>query len=153
MKSSRIRIVVLCFLFLTACVGLIIQHVWFQPSDMPITVVYAEQPRAQANVTNAIEREEQTETSPAVPHADALCTPNEDKNEQRIDVNNASAEQLTSLPGIGPAYAERIIALRKQRNGFIFKEELLDVSGIGQARYANLEPLICLNPYQADTDA
>ena len=50
--------------------------------------------------------------------------------EQRIDVNSATAEELASLPGIGPAKAKAIVEYRaKQR--FSTAEELMQVQGVG----------------------
>jgi len=50
-----------------------------------------------------------------------------------IDLNRASPERLTELRGIGPALAERIVALRRERGRFGGVEELLEVRGIGPA--------------------
>jgi competence ComEA-like helix-hairpin-helix protein len=54
--------------------------------------------------------------------------------EQSINLNTASKEILTKLPGIGPKTAEKIIELRKNRKGFKSVDELLDVKGIGQSK-------------------
>lgn len=67
-----------------------------------------------------------------------------------VDLNRATAEELARLPGIGPAFAQRIIALREQRGGFRYKEELLDVPGIGPVRYEQLAPLVTVGPYGVD---
>jgi comEA protein len=48
-----------------------------------------------------------------------------------IDINRAGAEELTSLPGIGPALAQRIVAYREQHGPFASIEALQQVSGIG----------------------
>lgn len=61
---------------------------------------------------------------------------------QRININQASAEQLTALPGIGAVRAEAIIELREQKGGFTSSSELQEVSGIGPATVTKLEPLI-----------
>jgi competence protein ComEA len=53
-----------------------------------------------------------------------------------VSINSATAQELESLPGIGPALAGRIIALRAQRGGFRSIEELDDVKGIGPATLA-----------------
>lgn len=61
---------------------------------------------------------------------------------ERININQASAEQLSSLPGIGPAKAEAIIAAREQNGGFTSTTDLQAVKGIGAKTVARLEPLI-----------
>jgi competence protein ComEA len=51
-----------------------------------------------------------------------------------VDLNTASVEQLDTLPGIGPATAEAIVAYRSQHGRFQSVDELLDVRGIGPAK-------------------
>ena len=55
--------------------------------------------------------------------------------EQVVDINEASAVELASLPGIGPAIAARIIAGRPHAS----VEALLEVRGIGPARLTQLQ--------------
>jgi len=55
-----------------------------------------------------------------------------------IDLNSATTAQLESLPGIGPALAGAIIAERDRRGGFRSVNELREVRGIGEARFADL---------------
>ncbi len=47
-----------------------------------------------------------------------------------------------SCPGIGPTYAEAIIAERQRRGGFTSVNELRSVRGIGDKRFAELAPLV-----------
>ncbi|NII40086.1 competence protein ComEA [Curtobacterium flaccumfaciens] len=56
-----------------------------------------------------------------------------------VDLNTADATALESLPGIGPALAERILAWRDEHGGFRSVEDLLEVSGIGEGRFAELQ--------------
>ena len=51
-----------------------------------------------------------------------------------ININTATAEQLQTLPGIGPVLAGRIIDYREEKGGFETIGELANVSGIGQMR-------------------
>ncbi|HEY8515267.1 MAG TPA: ComEA family DNA-binding protein [Candidatus Binatia bacterium] len=60
---------------------------------------------------------------------------------KRIDINSASAEELATLPGVGPAKAEAIIAYRETAP-FKSPEELVEVKGIGEKLYAQLKDKI-----------
>jgi competence protein ComEA len=61
-----------------------------------------------------------------------------------ININTATLEQLDSLPGIGPAIAQRIIDYRENAGGFKAVEEITQVSGIGDATLAKIKGLITL---------
>lgn len=59
----------------------------------------------------------------------------------RVDINRASAAQLESIPGVGPAIAKRIIESRSRRR-FTSSEDLLDVKGIGKKKLDRMRPYI-----------
>lgn len=59
-------------------------------------------------------------------------------SDSRIDLNTATAEQLETLKGIGPAYAQRILDYRRQHGWFTSVDELGNVKGIGEKRLAQL---------------
>ncbi len=61
-----------------------------------------------------------------------------------VNINTATQAELETLPGIGPAYAQRIIAWREAHGPFQRLEDIMEVSGIGPARYAQLEGLITI---------
>jgi competence protein ComEA len=60
----------------------------------------------------------------------------------KLNLNTATQAQLEELPGIGPAYAQAIIAERQRRGGFTSVNELRSVRGIGDKRFAQLAPLV-----------
>ena len=74
-------------------------------------------------------------------------TLNLDKKKQElltksVNLNRASLDQLTMLPGIGIKTAERILAYRRASGGFNSISELLEVHGIGDAKFDKIKKYI-----------
>lgn len=61
-----------------------------------------------------------------------------------IDLNAADATLLETLPGVGPALAQRIVAFRDVNGPFASLDELLDVGGMTQTKVDALAPLLTL---------
>ncbi|MEV7459467.1 ComEA family DNA-binding protein [Streptomyces rubiginosohelvolus] len=59
-----------------------------------------------------------------------------------LSLNTATAEQLETLPGVGPVLAQHMIDYRTENNGFRSVDELRQVNGIGDRRFADLQPLV-----------
>ena len=59
-----------------------------------------------------------------------------------ININTASAEELTSLPGIGDVLAGRIVSYREQYGSFLSTEELMDVTGISEKTYERIREYV-----------
>lgn len=59
-----------------------------------------------------------------------------------VNINTADAEELMTLPGIGPARAESIIRCREENGPFQDPSDITKVSGIGQASYEKLKDYI-----------
>ena len=57
-----------------------------------------------------------------------------------VNVNTATLDELTLLPGIGESRAKAVIETRKRRGGFKSVDELLEVKGIGDASLERLRP-------------
>ncbi|CAM5697998.1 Competence protein ComEA OS=Streptomyces violarus OX=67380 GN=FHS41_003540 PE=4 SV=1 [Streptomyces violarus] len=59
-----------------------------------------------------------------------------------VSLNTATADQLDTLPGVGPVLAQHIIDYRTQHGGFRSVDELREVNGIGERRFADLRNLV-----------
>ncbi|HLU98618.1 MAG TPA: ComEA family DNA-binding protein [Thermobifida alba] len=70
------------------------------------------------------------------------AVPGRPAGDGRIDLNAATAEQLQTLPGIGPVLARRIVEHRDSIGGFTSVEQLRDVTGIGDRRFDDLRDLV-----------
>ncbi|WP_336787046.1 ComEA family DNA-binding protein [Paenibacillus sp. MMO-177] len=64
----------------------------------------------------------------------------------KLDINRATAEQLDTLKGIGPAKAQAIIADREQNGLFTSVDDLLRVKGIGSKLLAGIKDSIVASP-------
>ena len=57
----------------------------------------------------------------------------------RVNVNTATVEQLTALPGVGPTLAARIVEHRQKSGAFRSTQEVMSVKGIGEKNFAKIE--------------
>jgi competence protein ComEA len=57
----------------------------------------------------------------------------------KVNINTASVEQLTTLPGVGPKLAARIVEYRQKSGSFRSAQELMNVKGVGEKNFAKLE--------------
>lgn len=63
----------------------------------------------------------------------------------KVDLNSATAQQLESLPGIGPALAQRIVAHRQSQGPFKSIDDLKLVKGIGNRKFTVLRDKIMVS--------
>ncbi len=61
-----------------------------------------------------------------------------------VSLNSATVEQLDTLPGVGPVLAQHIIDYRTEHGGFRSVDELREVNGIGDRRFADLSDAVRL---------
>ena len=68
-------------------------------------------------------------------------------DDEKININTATAEELMQLNGVGPKYAAEIIAYREEYGPFETPEEIMQVSGIGPRTFEkNQERIIVEEP-------
>lgn len=61
-----------------------------------------------------------------------------------VNINQASAEELKSLPGIGPVLSQRIIEYRQAHGPFRRPEELMNIRGITRRRFEKFRELVVI---------
>jgi competence protein ComEA len=57
----------------------------------------------------------------------------------KINLNTATAEQLSEVPGVGPKLAQRIVEHRQKEGSFRSVQELMNVKGVGEKNLAKLQ--------------
>ena len=61
---------------------------------------------------------------------------------EKLNINTATAEELTKLPGIGPALSQAIVEYREENGNFSSIADIMKVSGIGEGRFSAIEEYI-----------
>lgn len=75
----------------------------------------------------------------------ALLSEEEMDVDMAIELNNASAEDLQQIKGIGPFYSKQIITYRDQLGGFLDVKQLLEVYKMSEDRLSEISPYITIN--------
>ena len=87
-----------------------------------------------------------TVTSDALFPADATPAPPQSAfvSDVLVDLNTAQLDDLTGLPGIGEAKAQAILDYRREHGPFRRVEDIMQIKGIGEGIFQQLEPYITL---------
>lgn len=72
------------------------------------------------------------------------CLEKEENNETKININTASIEDLSTLPGIGSSKAQAIIKYRNDNGNFTKIEDIKNVSGLGDALFDKIKDYITI---------
>ncbi|NLL07059.1 MAG: competence protein ComEA [Clostridiaceae bacterium] len=69
----------------------------------------------------------------------------EDASNSMININTATEAQLETLPGVGPSTASKIVVFREKNGNFKKIEDVMNVPGIGESKFANMKDFICVD--------
>ena len=92
----------------------------------------------QINVPAQTAQQNTTQT----PAQNAKSAPSSSGNAEIVNINTATKEQLDTLPGVGPATADKIIEYRQTNGPFQSVEDIKSVRGIGDAKFSKMQSRI-----------
>lgn len=129
MKERKIEVVllVICALFICFTLGFFIGR---NTGGHEITVLTERQTDSAPQQT--AENETASTDLPAVTAEQEMAA--ESPEPAVLNLNAATAEELTTLPGIGPVLAQRIVDFRTENGPFESVEQLTDVEGVGEKK-------------------
>ena len=140
---------VLLVLALLLCIAVCLLAVVDAPDLTPVGILYTTtSPQSSSSWTAADGFTSNLSTSYAISttgHAGstAVVTTAAPSSTGKININTASKDTLMLLDGIGPTLAQRIIEYRDLHGGFSSIEEICEVPGIGDKRFAAIKDKIC----------
>jgi comEA protein len=135
---TRNEIKVILFLVTTFIVGLGIR--WYRSTEKPEAV--SESRYDYSLKDKEFEERSQKLAKLTSPKGEKKITSQQTLEPHSININTASKDQLTLLPGIGETYAERIVVYRNNNGPYASVDEVEKVKGIGKRTLERLRPYI-----------
>jgi competence protein ComEA len=77
--------------------------------------------------------------------AHAADTTDSAGNGKKVNINQASAEELARLPRVGAKAAQRVVDYRKAKGPFARPEDLMEVKGFGEKKFEQLKPYLAVS--------
>jgi len=165
-RADRFYLFITVFLVIAAIAGgvtLAVQHSQSQPAEIVLSQTEPPELSGEICIGGAVAnpgiyplREDDTmltllldagvETDADLSHIE-LYIPREGEGQspQKIDINRAEPWLLEALPGIGEVLAQRIVDYRSENGSFKRIEDLLKVSGIGEAKFEQIKDYITVS--------
>ena len=82
----------------------------------------------------------------------ALTGPSFADESSKIDLNEATVQELVKIKGIGQKYAERIVEYRENNGRFEKIEEIMNIKGIGQKKFESIKDTIFIEAEEAEEE-
>jgi competence protein ComEA len=70
----------------------------------------------------------------------------------KIDLNEATVQELVKIKGIGQKYAERIVEYRENNGRFEKIEEIMNIKGIGRKKFESIKDTIFIEDEETEED-
>ena len=126
-KAGRISFLLVCLFLCMGCSG---NKVVFETGNMP-----AEKAEETVQISKEEKAVEETVPDKALEEPQKISL---------VNINTADLEELTTLPGIGPARAADIIEYRRTMGEFEKIEDIMKVKGIKTGIFSKINSLICV---------
>lgn len=137
---TRRELGAMLFLSATFSAGLLLRWYESRPVSDPARFDYSRED----SLFLALSRELLSRTQDRAQQSVSASKPKKELLRESIDLNTATKEELTRLPGIGDAYAERILHYRETRGLFRSIDELERIKGIGRKTLDRIRPFLTL---------
>jgi competence protein ComEA len=146
MNDKRGRLLAFAAVFAVVLVLCLLGYIRMRsvPQTLPVigTVIYGSDFDGGITAKDHTATTEIRSEAETLPQAAGAVSAKADKPPAVININTAGKDKLMTLPGIGEATAGAIIEYRELHGAFETEEELLEVSGIGEAKFNKLKDLV-----------
>ncbi|MDR0991781.1 MAG: ComEA family DNA-binding protein [Ruminococcus sp.] len=146
MNDKRGRLLAFAAVFAVALVLCLLGYIRERsvPETLPVvgTVIYGSDFDGGVTAKEHTKLTEIRSEAGTLPQQAGAVSAKADKPPAVININTADKDKLMTLPGIGEMTAEAIIKYREARGAFETEDELLEVSGIGEAKFNKLKELV-----------
>lgn len=141
LKKSTALLIVVTLMFVRTTAGFLIGDRQLSGFATVITQYSDPTPLVRVSISDAEDDPEPPETARS---ADAEGTSEDACSEpsELININTASTQELTALPGVGEVIAERIVNYREAHGAFVTIYDITAVSGIGDGKFEKMKDFI-----------